>query len=151
MSSLTWANSYSYGNEVSRRSTKSNISSLDIPLPVKDEVSKFIKRYARYMTDSEKIINFIINNLNTIPVMQAVLEEVEKMLRRGELKGIEIRLSEDVEDPEDVTLEIVVYKEDKNIDNRFILWNKLCDIAEKVAKEGRIKDVLTKVYIIIKG
>ncbi|GBC72916.1 hypothetical protein HRbin04_00311 [archaeon HR04] len=153
MSSLTWANSYSYGNEVSIGYTISNISRLDILIPVEDEVTKFIKRYARYMIDGKKIINFIINNnLNTIPVLHAVLEEAEMRLRRGELKGIEIRVSEDVEDPEDITLEIVVYKEDnKNIDNRLILWDKLCGIAEKVAKEGRIEDVLTKVCIIVKG
>ncbi len=151
MSSLTYSKSYRYGDEASIVYTIPPASRLDILLTVNDEVSKFIKRYARYMTNSEKIINFIINNLNTIPVMQAILGEVEDRLRRGELKGIEIRISEDVEDHEDITLEIIVYKEDKNIDNRFVLWNELCDIAKKVAKEYRIEDVLTKVYIILKG
>ncbi|MEM2101323.1 MAG: hypothetical protein QXS98_05270 [Candidatus Nitrosocaldus sp.] len=154
-STTTLIISSSYDNGESKEYTGFNniLINNSIYIPVEPDIDRFIKRYAKYIVaNKDKVINFIINNLNTIPVMQAVLKEAEKRLRKGEVKGIEIKLYEDIEDPEDVTLEIVVCMNGKGeYTSRFRLWDELCSIASKVAKEGRIEDVLTKVYVIIKA
>lgn len=59
---------------------------------------------------------------------------------------MEIRLSDDVEDREDVTLEVVIHL-DMYGEHLSRVWDELCDAAERAA--AGMRDTLAKVYIIM--
>ncbi|MCS6768305.1 MAG: hypothetical protein RMJ59_02085 [Candidatus Nitrosocaldus sp.] len=142
MNSATYHSGISYGSDV--RTTMNPYYPPDISIHVGDELSRFLRRYGRYIAD-EKALSCIITNLDTVPVIQAVIDGVERRRGLSGLKGMEIRASEDVEDPGDVTLEIVLHVEEYG-ERISRVWDELCDAAERAASRS---DTLTKVCIVM--
>lgn len=76
MSSIA-AISGGYSSDTGIKTTMNQCYSANIPIYVEDKLSKFLRRYGKYIVDTNKVLYFIINNLDTVAVMKAVMEEVE--------------------------------------------------------------------------